>query len=412
MSAGGPGGWIPLPEPLSSRDGNLEPFDWFRTQRSAHDLRWDPERECWDVFTYEAVEQVLSDAETFANEPIMGQNTTFKDTLLALDPPEHTEKRSLVEEHFSYEAVQRYEDDIRASADRLLEDAMDGQSGQFDLVSSFAYPLPISTIAGILGASEDVRERLKAVSDEAVAAPDLSEFDDADQFVEDQAEAVFGIGQLVNDVILEKREDPGDDLVSDLAGSDHGLSHYELLRLCGLLMVAGHVTTTNLIGNTVRCLAARPDALEAVKGAIGDGDEEPIHRTVEEVLRYRSPVQLAVRVATEDTAVAGRSISEGEPVVAWIQAANRDPAVFDDPDTFDHTRAPNPNIAFGRGPHTCLGAHLAKLEGRVTTKVLFQRVESLEVIDTTHEPVEAPFLHGVRELPVRYECATGRADTS
>ncbi|MFB6178494.1 MAG: cytochrome P450 [Halorientalis sp.] len=409
MSAGGPGGWLPLPEPIASREGNLEPFEWFRSQRSVHDLRWDSERGCWDVFAYDAVERVLSDAETFANEPIVGQNTTFKDTLLALDPPEHTEKRSLIEQYFTHEAVQRYENSIRTSATRLLDEAIDGQSGEFDLVSSVAYPLPISTIAGILGASADIRDQLKAVSDEAVAAPDLTEFEDEAQFVQDQADAVFGIGELVNAIVLEKRENPGDDLVSDLIHSNHGLSHYELLRLVGLLIVAGHVTTTNLIGNTVRCLATRPAVFEAVQEAVREGDERTIQHTVEEVLRYRSPAQQAVRIATEDTTVAGRSIQEGEPVVAWIQAANRDPAVFDDPDTFDHTRSPNPNIAFGRGPHTCLGAHLAKLEGRVAIEVLCDRLAALELVETTYDPVEAPFLHGVQELPVRYECATDRA---
>lgn len=410
---GGPGGWIPLPEPLRSPEGNLDPFDWLHEQRAAGTVQWDPDRGCWDAFSYEAVEQVLSDAGRFANEPLVSQNTTFKDTLLALDPPEHTRKRSLVEKHFSKGAVAEYEDDVRSSAEQLLDDALgDGRTGQFDVVGEFGSPLPISTIATILGASPDIRERLKAVSDEAVSAPSLGGTDDIEQFLQDQGEAVFGIGELVNEIIIEKRDAPGDDLVSDLLAKDHGLSHYELLRLCGLLIVAGHITTTNLITNTVWCLAQRPEAFATVRRAAREGDEAALARAVEETLRFRSPAQLAVRVATEDVTIAGADIEAGDPVVSWIQAANRDPAVFDDPDTYDPTREDNPNIAFGRGPHACLGVHLAKLEGRVATEVLFDRVESLELVETSYEPVEAPFLHGVQELLVRYERAVGTHPSS
>lgn len=413
MSMGGPQGRIPLPEPLQSPEGNLEPFDWFREQREAGPVQWDPDRGCWDVFTYAGVEQVLSDPQHFANEPIVSQNTTFKDTLLALDPPEHTRKRSLVEKHFSKGAVADYEADIRETAEQLVADALgDGDAGSFDVVSEFGSPLPISTIATILGASGDIRDRLKEVSDEAVAAPSLAGPGDMEEFLQAQGEAVFGIGELVNEIILEKRESPGEDLVSDLVARDHGLSHYELLRLCGLLIVAGHITTTNLITNTVWILAQRADAFATVRQAAREGDEQALGRAIEEALRFRSPAQMAVRVATEDVTVEGADIAAGERVVSWIQAANRDPAVFDDPGTYDPTREENPNISFGRGPHACLGLHLARLEGRVGTEVLFDRVESLELVDTEYDPVEAPFLHGVQALPVRYERAVGTHPSS
>ncbi|WP_247006359.1 cytochrome P450 [Halorientalis litorea] len=403
MSAGGPGGWLPLPDHLQTRAGNVDPFDWFNERRAAGAVQWCPDRGCWDVFTYDAAERVLSDPETFANEPLVGENATFKDTLLGLDPPEHTRKRGIVESHFRPEAVRDHEDDIRATARQLLADGFDGRRGTADVVSSFAYPLPISTIAGLLGAPPDIREELKAVSDDAIASPDLAGADDVESFLAEQGEAVMEIGDLVSDVIDEKRENPGDDLISDLLAADHGLSYYELLRLCGLLIVAGHVTTTNLIANTVWCLAERPAAFDQAREAALAGDDAALARLVEEVVRFRSPAQMAARVATEDVTVAGADIAAGDPVITWIQAANRDPAVFDDPNTFDPARDPNPNIGFGRGPHSCLGVHLAKLEGRVAAEELLSSVSSLSLVETTYEPVEAPFLHGVQALPVRYE---------
>lgn len=399
----GPTDVVPLPEALRTREGNLQPFDWFRQRREQGAVQRDDRRGCWDAFSHDAVDAILTDHETFSNA-IIGESVVFQDTLLGMDPPEHTEKRGLVEQYFTPDAVRSHEDAIRERARALLDDAMGVQGGTFDVVRTIAYPLPIATIADLLGATDDIREELKRASDGAIAGPQLTGADDWASFRAERGDAVMEVAEIVNDLVMAKRRDPADDLVSDLV-RDTELTHYELIRLCGLLLVAGHVTTTNLIGNAVRCLAARPDAFATVRSAARDGDHAALDRCVEEVLRFRSPVQQTARVATGDAAVAGRDIAEDDVVVAWLQAANRDPAVVDDPGTFDPTRDPNPNMAFGRGPHVCLGAHLARLEARVALEELLRRVETLELVDTTYEPVEASFLHGVQELPVRYEAS-------
>ena len=401
--ATGPTDVVPLPEPLQTREGNLEPFDWFRDRRAEGAVLRDDDRGCWDAFTHDAVDTVLTDPETFSNA-IIGESVVFQDTLLGMDPPEHTEKRGLVGDYFTPTAVRSHEDAIRTRARGFLDDAIADGGGTFDVVSTVAYPLPIATIADLLGAEDAIREELKRASDGAIAGPQLSGVEDRQSFEAQRDDAVMNVAEIVNDLVMAKRRDPGDDLVSDLV-RDTDLTHYEVIRLCGLLLVAGHVTTTNLITNAVRCLAERPEALATVRAAAREGDHDALDRCVEEVLRFRSPVQQTARIATHDLTVAGREIVADDIVVTWLQSANRDPAVFDDPDTFDPTRDPNPNMAFGRGPHVCLGAHLARLEARVALEELFRRVETLELAETRYEPVEASFLHGVQELPVRYDAA-------
>jgi cytochrome P450 len=281
-------------------------------------------------------------------------------------------------------------------ATELVEEAVGG--GEMDVVDDLARWLPTMTIAALLGVPPEERERFKEWSDTIVAGPQLTG-GDREALQERQEAAGREMRDYFMEVMARRAEEPRDDLISDvLLEYDGGdLTEGEIRGIFELLLVAGNVTTTNLITNAVWCLAAN-DCVGTVRG-----DEDALERAVEETLRYRSPVQWTSRIPTEPAEVEGHEIAAGTPVRTYIGSANRDPAVFDRPDEFRPDRDPNPHMAFGRGIHFCLGAALARLEARIALSELFDRVEDVRLAATDLEPVAGTFLYGVRELPVRFE---------
>lgn len=385
-----------LPPPLRTREMQLWPFDWYRERRAEGAVHWDEGRGCWDAFGYDAVASVLRDPTTFSSDIQRGdgESTVFGDSMLFSDPPHHTDLREPVEEYFTPGAVASLEPEIRETAESLLDDALDGETGTVDVVEAIAYPLPIVTIAALIGVPTEDRAQFKEWSDRVVNAPQMSG-DDARRAAARNARARDELVSYFLEMLEERRDDPRDDLLSALVhGTD--LDDYELLTTTALLLVAGNVTTTNLVTNAVRCFLAH-DCVDAVTR-----DGAALSRAIEEVLRYRSPVQRTARVATEPAEVAGRAVDAGEPVICWIGSANRDGSRIDSPRAFRPDRSPNPHVAFGRGIHVCLGAPLARLEARVALDVLFDRLEDVGPVDTEHEPIPSSFLHGVRSFPVTY----------
>lgn len=384
------------PAALASREAQLEPFEWYRRMRRESPVRYDESRDCWGVFEYETVSEILLDPERFSSvrDPEGGDEYP---SMLSADPPEHTKLRQPVEAFFTPGAVESLEPDVRRTAERLVDEAL-ADGDRFDLVSALSYPLPIMTIAALLGVPREDREQFKEWSDTVVAGPQLTGGDQT-RLEDRQREAGQALVDYFDGVVERRRENPRDDLVSKVLTADDGgqlLTDEELLGLFRLLLVAGNVTTTNLITNAVWCLCEW-DRLGAVR------DESSLAGVVEETLRFRSPVQRTSRVATEDVEVDGHRVPEGDTIVTWLGAANRDPARFEAPDQFRPERSPNPHMAFGRGIHICLGAPLARLEGRIALEVLFDRVEDLRLVDAAYEPLPSTFLYGVQELPVEID---------
>lgn len=384
-----PGTGIDLPPEISTREGRLNPYPWYRSMRNDAALRYDGERGCWDAFTYSAASTILTDEDTFSSS-IIGRDMAFQDSLLAMDPPRHTRIRGAVKEYFEPREVRELEPEIRDTARSLLDGALDGE---LDIVQDLAYPLPIITIADLLDVPEDRRDDFKRWSDHVIAGPQLTG-GDLENLVETRSDALLSIGEFFHEIIELRKRDPGNDLVSRVVQSDEDFSYNELLHLFGLLLVAGNVTTTNLITNAVRCFIENPEALRDIE------EGENLETAVEEALRYRSPVQQTARIATRDTVVEGHEVKEGDPVIVWLASANRDPEVFDKPDEFVHTRSPNPHMAFGKGIHICLGAPLARLEARIALSTLFDGIEYIQPVPAELEPVSATFLHGVTSYPV------------
>lgn len=391
------GGATPDPAyPLALQDtsARLAPFDWYREMREDAPVRYDEHRDAWDVFRYETVESILRDHERFSSA--RNPEDDGPPSMLSSDPPTHTRLRSPVEGEFAPGAVADLEPEIRDLAESLVDEAVAGEN-RLDVVEDIARWLPTMTIAALLGVPPDERERFKKWSDTLVAGPQLTGGDR--EGLQQRQEAAASEMQAYFEEVLERRAaEPKDDLVSHLVQeTSEALSTAELRGIVQLLLIAGNVTTTNLIANAVWTFVEQ--------GVLADlrADEERLESGIEEVLRYRSPVQWTNRIATEQVEIEGHTIEAGESIRTWIGAANRDPAVFDDPETFRPDRSPNPHLAFGRGIHVCLGAALARLEARIALETLCDRIHDVELVDTDYHPVASTFLYGVQRLPLIYE---------
>jgi cytochrome P450 len=331
-------------------------------------------------------------------------------SFLVRNPPDHTRMRSLVSKAFTPKMVSRLAPRIEELVDGLLDRALaaegavgrrrptDADGEGVDLIEALAYPLPVTIISELLGVPAADEARFQAWSHSLARGLD-PDFLLPPDVRRRQTTARAEFAEYFRALAAKRRADPGDDLLSALVGVREGgdaLSEPELLVTCTLLLVAGHETTVNLIGNGTLALLRDPDAMARFRADPGIAPN-----AVEELLRYDSPVQLTLRLALTDAEVGGEPIAKGEPVLVLIGAANRDPEAHRDPDRLDLDRQPTRHLAFGQGLHFCLGAPLARLEGRITLRRLLARAPRLRLAG---EPVwkENLVLRGLERLPVRF----------
>ena len=316
-------------------------------------------------------------------------------SMLAVEPPEHTRYRKTVSSIFTAKAVAALRDRVEQSAERLLGDMAAESGASVDIVQRYCSQLPVTVISDILGVPE--HDRSKVLEFGELAAPSLDIGLSWPQYRSVQR-GLEGFSAWLGAHLAQLRRHPGPDLMSQLiATADQGaqLDDAELLATAGLVLAAGFETTVNLLGNGIRILLDAPDQLERLRR-----EPELWPTAVEEILRLESPVQLTARFAKHDTVLAGTPISEGEMVVCYVAAANRDPAVFADPHRFDVTRAnAGRHLAFSGGRHFCLGAALARAEGEVGLRSFFDRFPDASVADSGVRR-ETRVLHGWARLPV------------
>jgi cytochrome P450 len=346
---------------------------------------------------HDACSEVLRDPR-FGHEetdgPQVDDGESRVRSFLVLNPPDHTRLRKLVSRAFTPRMIERLAPRIEEITAGLLDEAL--AAGTTDLLAALAAPLPVVVISELLGVPPADHARFEGWS-HAMARGLDPDFLLPDDVREQQALARVEFGDYFRDLAARRRAEPGEDLLSALvAVTDAGdaLTEDELVATCTLLLIAGHETTTNLVGNGVLALLRHPEqhaALVADPGLV-DG-------AIEEMLRYDSPVQLTARVALQDATVAGVPAPAGTFVLAVLGAANRDPAAHDDPETFDITRPPTRHLAFGQGIHFCLGSPLARLEGRTALRALVERAPRMRLAG---EPVwkQNVTLRGLAELPV------------
>ncbi|MDT0473980.1 cytochrome P450 [Streptomyces sp. DSM 41014] len=351
--------------------------------------------ESWLVVGYEEARAALADQRLAKDSTKIGlqslEEQLIGKNLLVTDPPQHTRLRALVGRSFTARRTELLRPRIQQIADDLLDAML--PLGRADLVTSFAYPLPLTVICELLGIPDLDRTEFRKLSTEAVAPSSA----------ESAAEAVTGLGEYFTQLIEDRRcAGPGDDLLSDLlrtrAEDGDQLSADELRGMAFLLLLAGHETTVNLISGGVHALLSHPDQLAALRA-----DMSLIDGAVEEMLRYEGPVESATfRFAAEDLEIGDTLIPRGDPVIIGLDAADRAPSRYPDPDRFDIRRDTRGHLAFGHGIHHCLGAPLARLEGRIAIRTLLERAPDLRADGPPGEWLPGMLIRGVRSLPVRW----------
>jgi len=325
--------------------------------------------------------------------PLYEHHTT---SVVFNDPPLHTRVRRLMMGAVNQRAITRMEPGLVALVDGLL-DRMAGLSAPC-LIEDFAGQIPVDVIGNLLDVPRDERGPLRAWSLAILSALEPAP---APETLARGNAALVDFGAYMRDLVARRRARPGDpdvDVLTRLIQGEHGgekLSELELMHNCIFLLNAGHETTTNLIGNGLHALITHRDQLQRLHA-------EPalINPCVEELLRYESPIQLNNRVTTAPMTLAGREIPVGTFLTLAIGAANRDPAVFAEPDRLDIARKPNPHVAFGHGAHACAGMNVARLEGRIAIGRLLARFPGIELAAPAQRDPRLRF-RGFRALPVR-----------
>jgi cytochrome P450 len=389
----------------------LHPFDWYRQQRDSTPVQYDEVSGIWSVFRFDDVQEALSNHVVFSSASGRGDSTMANPlgaSMISSDPPRHRQLRSLVNQAFTPRTVARLEPRITAIVQELLDGITPRGSDEetIDLIEALAYPLPVIVIAELLGIPHEERNQFKQWSDAIIVGSRAAGMPGRNP----QAE----MGAYFSRLIQERRKQgsaSGDqetdttrgDLISALLAAEvegERLSMVDVLGFCVLLLVAGNETTTNLIGNAILCFDEHPDCWEQIRSQ----PAALIPGAIEEVLRYRSPVQSMFRTTAVPVEMHNRVIPEGVPLVAWIGAANRDERQFPEPDRFDIQRNPNRHLAFGHGIHFCLGAPLARLEAKIALEALLQRFNHISRIrEIPLEPQPSTIVYGVKHLPLRVQ---------
>lgn len=308
---------------------------------------------------------------TFSAE-FLGRNMSEDEdpSILMMDEPDHRRLRSLVSQSFTPAAVERWRDRTRNVVERVL-DGIEGD--EFDLIDAFAGPVPTVVIAEMLGIDPDMHDQFKTWSDVSV----ISAFNPFPTEEQRQAsdEAYTNLWNFFESEIAERRKHLGDDLLSDMIRAEEDgdkLTVVEMIRQANLLLVAGNVTTTDLIGNGVKALLDHPDQWQALLD-----DPSLINNAVEEMLRFDSPVVNSGRIANRDMEIEGCPVAKGESLSTSLAGANHDPEVYPNPTEFDVRREDTHHQSFGGGRHLCLGSHLARLEAQEAILGLMQRYPNL-----------------------------------
>jgi cytochrome P450 len=319
-------------------------------------------------------------------------------SMLDRDPPDHTRLRSLVSKAFTPRVVEGLRPRIQQIVDRLISRAE--AVGSMDLIEEFAYPIPVNVICELLGVPVEDHDQFKGWSLDIARGLDSVLLPPDSEVPRRSGAARHAMGDYFRRLIAERRASPRSDLLSALIAAEEAgqkLNEEELLATCILLLIAGHETTVNLIGNGTLALLRHPGELRRLRETPG-----LIVNAVEELLRYDGPVQRTARVPSTDITIGGRTIGKGEMVMPFIGAADRDPSQFPDPDRLDLGRTDNRHIAFGWGIHFCLGAPLARVEGQIAIDTLVRRLPKLELVSHEPEYRQSLTLRGLKMLEVTF----------
>jgi cytochrome P450 len=314
-------------------------------------------------------------------------------SMLGLDPPDHSRIRRLAQQGFLHKFIQSLEPRIAAIVDNCLRTVENAES--FDVVEVLAKPLPATVIAEMMGLPESDHIQFQQWSEDLIEATGTNEIEKLDK-------GNIASRQLINyfrQIIRTKRDQPGEDLISQLIGAEEQgdkLTEVELYNTCLLILVAGHETTTRLISNGLYLLLQAPGVWQELQG-----DRDKLNVAIEEMLRFEPPVQATQRFAREDLDFHGHHFKKGEMIFLSIAASNRDPAVNENPDVFNLNRDKVNQISFGYGIHLCIGSSLARLEAKVAFEKLLDRYPNMALVNSQPQWGNNPFFRGHEELEVK-----------
>ncbi|HEX7220559.1 MAG TPA: cytochrome P450 [Burkholderiales bacterium] len=385
-----------------------DPFPLYRRLRDEDPAHWSTRLKAWVLTRYDDVKRVCLDMTMSSDRlrpffaklpPPEAKRVEELARYLTLwmvfrDPPEHTRLRRLAAKVFHVRSINALRPNIEATTRWLLEAI--GERERFDFIADFAGPLPALVIIDMLGAPREELGRLKHLSDEMSLF--IGSARDAPEKYARAAAATREMAGIFRELILARRAAPQRDLLSELVALDDGgdrLSDDELVATCILLLFAGHETTTHHLANGLRALLQFPDQLEALRS-----NAALAPAAVEELLRYDGPIGAQVRIVQEPHELHGRQLKVGERVFLLMNAANRDPRAYDDPDRVDLKRSGVPHLTFGFGAHICLGFPLARLEGQIALPAVLARWKHFEMVS---EPkyLDSMVLRGMQAMPLR-----------
>jgi cytochrome P450 len=379
---------------LVSPDFISDPYPVLAELRAEAPVYWSDAIGGWILTRYDDIIASFKDTEHFSNENRLGRAIDYLPPdrrahykafeshyatkgLLHSDPPDHTRMRSLMNREFNPAVVQEMRPRIQALVNELLDSV--GNRGQMDLIPDLAEALPVGVIASILGIPPSDRHLFKKWTDSILGFQGVNKPSEAE--LARAQDALVDIRRYLVNIIAERRRNPTNDLLGKLVvalGNPDSITESELINTCVTLFTAGHETTLSLIANTIYTLLANPGELETLRQ-----DPALLPKAIEESLRYESPVARQTRLIKSPVDFGGKRLEQGQIVFQMLNAANRDPAYFEQPDAFNIRREKNKHIAFGYGTHFCLGAVLARAEATIAIGSVLQRFPNLELIDAT-----------------------------
>ena len=424
----------------------FSPFDFYSSMRKNNPIVFDEENERWGVYRYNDIEKILRDHSRFSSKfgpldlplgiPPEYEENIHRPSLINSDPPYHRKLRSIVDTLFVpieiSKLAPRIENIVNELIDKIIEKNNNTTTSTMDLISDLAYPLPATVIAELLGVPFEDRDTYHQWADVIVGLEENSNID----YIKKVSKTFDEMDVYFSKLIEERKksssstkdnDDDNDTLIDRIIRAKvdgHSLSEREILTFSHLLLNAGHITTVNLIGNSIFSLLENPEELKKLQ----ENKNSLIKPAIEETLRYRSPVQLVIRIANDDVTLSeekgeggvGRKeiqnqeikIKKGQKIILFLGSANHDESIFTDPERFYINRKNLRHMAFGTGIHFCLGAPLARLEGQIALRVILERFENLQLnfdnsdrqnLYTKVSPLKSSFLLGLSHLPLFFK---------
>jgi cytochrome P450 len=397
---------------LFAPDVIADPYPLFARLREGHPVYWNATLELWVLTRYADIEWAVRHPELFSSAvirtderppypavdpddlPLFDQVREFRaDQLVEQDQPSHTAMRGVVHGFFTPSAMEAWRPFVR----RAVADLLDGleHRGQMDVMADLAAPLPVRIIAEMMGVPHQDRDLLRDLADKLLYINRGEPYR-----LRLLMEGIRGMIEYVSPLVTERAVCPGQDFISVLAGGERAgvFSRHQVLVNTALLLFAGHETTMNLIGNGTLAFLRHPEQWARLTADPAGN----VRRATEECLRYDPPVKSTQRIAAADVELGGATIRRGDRLRWIIAAANRDAAMFPNPDAFDITRQPNPHLSFGTGIHYCLGATLARVEGQEVFRALAERLSGMQLDSETLEYHPSVQFRSLRALPVRW----------